>query len=296
MKIEKYVASLAPSMRKDQILDDIISVRKELKEATIPAYETIATLLGKWKWKSKEMQGYATAFGRIVSGGHLVDSILKGLKEISGALDVAEDYITKTYNEETVSAAITYKKANVLQFVDAIAFITRYARRYANYMLVCETSMFEDSDTSLTEAFAPAELSFIEGNFVMFCQGFKAIAIPAKEVQARIEEAPEVIVKSASANLIGETLGAKKTDSFGLNFIAAKWNPFYHIGKAIAEFQVSSYNAAKEELQLVQMRKLFLEKLNAKKPDAALAHEIQYTEGRLQNLTVKLAKQEAAYA
>jgi hypothetical protein len=296
MKIENYVAGLSPSMRKDQVLDDITNVRKELVQATIPAYETISTVFGKWKWKSKEMQTHATAFGRMVGGGQMVEVILKGLRDVSAALTVAEDYIVKTYNSEVASTAITYKKANVLQFVDAIAFLTRYARRYANYMLVCETATIPDSDTNLKEAFAPAELSYIENNFTMFCQALKAIAIPAKEVEKRIEEAPEVIVKSASASVLGETMGAKKTDSFGLNFIAAKWNPFYHIGKALAEWQVNSYNAAKEELQLVQMRKLYLEKLNAKKPDAALAQEIQYTEGRLQNLTVKIARQEASYA
>jgi hypothetical protein len=296
MKIEKFVAGLAPSMRKDQILGDIANVRKELNESTLPAYEAISTLFSHWKWRSEEMKSMSSTFSRLAGGGNMVESLLKGLKEVSAALDTAEDYIMKTYNEEMAVSALTYKKAGVLQFVEAIAYVTKFSRKLANYMLVCETAVLDDSDTVINEAFTPFERGYLEGGFMTFCQAFKAIAIPVAAVKARIEEAPEVIVKAAAAGIMHETLGEKKTDSFGLNLIAAKWNPFYHIGKAIAEWQVSSYNASKEELQLVQMRKLLLEKLAAKKPDAALSQEINYNEGRVQNLNAKIAKMEASYA
>jgi hypothetical protein len=295
MKIEKYVATLMPSIRKDKVLEDIAVVRKELRDATIPSYAAIIGFFGKRKWTSKEMQSFAQTFARLVHGGNLVEIIGKGLDEMDKALDVAEAYITKAFNEETVSAAITYKKAGVLQYVDAIAFLTRYARRLANYMLVCETAT-EDSDTKLADSFAPAELAYLNGNALVFCQAFKAIAIPATAVEKAIEAMPEIVVKAAAAGVAEEIHGAKKIDAFGMGLIPAKWNLFYHVGKAFAEWQVSNYNAAKEEMQLVQMRKLYLEKILAKKPDAALQTEIQYTEGRLLNLSAKIGKMEAAYA
>lgn len=295
MKIEKYVATLLPSIRKDKVLEDIAVVRKELRDTTIPSYAALIGFMGKWKWRSKEMQSFAQTFSRLAGPGHMIEVIGKGLDEMDKALGVAEAYITKAFNEETVTAAITYKKAGVLQYVDAIAFLTRYARRLANYMLVCETAV-EDTDTKLAESFAPAELGYIGGNFMIFCQAFKSIAIPATAVEKAIEAMPEIIVKAAAAGVTEEIHGAKKVDAFGVGFIPAKWNIFYHVGKAIAEWQVSNYNAAKEELQLVQMRKLYLEKINARKPDAALQTEIQYTEGRLLNLSAKIGKMEAAYA
>lgn len=294
MKIEKYVATLMPSIRKDKVLEDIAVVRKELRDSTIPAYGAIFPLFGKWKWRSKEMQSFSSTFARLVGGGNMVEVIGHGLDELDKALDVAEQYIIKAFNEELVTAAITYKKASVLQFVDAVAFLTRYARRLANYMLVCETAV-DDHDTQVAESFAPAEIGFITGQFLTFCQGFKAIAVPAKDVIKRIEDTPEIIVKASSAGVVNEIHGTKRVDAFGMGLIPGRWNPFYHMGKAIAEWQVSGYNAAKEELALVQMRKLYLEKLNAKKPDAALQSEIQYTEGRLLNLSAKIGKMEVAY-
>jgi hypothetical protein len=296
MKVEQYIASLAPSMRKDKILDDLAVVRKELRDATIPAYETILTLMGKWVWRSPEMKAMSGNFSRIVGGKGVVPTILEGLRNIQANLDVVEDVIIKTFNEELVTAAITYKKANILQYLDACAFLSTYARRFANFLLVCETQGLDGSDTKVHEAFTPAELGFINGKFLTFAQAMVAVACNSKEVLKRIDDAPDVIVKAANASMVAETLGAAKVDSMKLGFISAKWNPFYHIGKAWANWQVSNYDAAKEELQLVQMRKLYLEKLHAKKPDAALAQEIEYNEGRLQNLHAKLAKMEADYA
>jgi hypothetical protein len=296
MKIEKYVASLLPAIRKDKVIEDIAAIRKELRDVTIPVYASIAVVFGKWKWQSEEMKAKASAFNRLAGGGNVVEVIGHGLDKLDGALTVAEEYIMKAYNEETVTSAITYKKAAVLQYVDAISFVVKYARRFANYMLVAESAKFPDSDTNLKTSFAPAEISYIETNFMMFCQALKALAIEPKEVQKRIDETPDIIVKASSAGMMEEIHGASRVDAFGMNFISSKWNPFYHIGKAYAEMQVSGYKAAREELALVQMRKLYLEKLQAKKPDAALAQEIEYSEGRLQSLHANIAKMEAAYA
>ncbi len=296
MKVEQYIATLAPSMRKDKILDDLACVRKELKDATIPAYESIAVIFGKWKWRSAEMTTMSASFSRVMGGKGVVPTILEGLRNLQANLDVVEDIIIKTFNEELVSSALTYKKAGILQYLDAVSFLSRYARKFANFMLVAETQDLPESDTKLVEAFTPYELGFISGKFLMFAQGMNAAACPSKEVIKRISEAPDVLVKAANASMVEQTLGVAKTDSMKLGFVSSTWNPFYHIGKALAEHQVDGYNSAKEELQLVQMRKLYLEKLQAKKPDAALAQEIDYTEGRVQNLNAKIAKMEASYA
>jgi hypothetical protein len=296
MKVEQYIATLAPSMRKDKILDDLACVRKELKEFTLPAYDSISILFDKWKWKSEEMKAFSLSFNRVVGGKGVVPTIREGLKTVLANLDVLEDLIVKTFNEELVMSAITYKKATILQYLDAVSFLSKYARRFANYMLVCETSILADSDTSIGEAFTPAELGFIGSKFLVFAQAMVALSCKPQDVIKRIEMAPEVIVKAASAAVLEQTLGREKVDPIKIGLISAAWNPFYHIGKAIAAWQVDSYNSAREELQLVQMRKLYLEKLQDKKPDAALAQEIEYAEGRVQNLNAKIAKMEADYA
>lgn len=296
MKVEQYISTLQPSMRKDKILDDLAVVRKELSEATIPAYESIAVLFAKWKWRSEEMKTKSQMFSRVMGGKGVVPTILDGLKLIYSNLDTVEQMVVKTFSEELISSSITYKKATVLQYLDACMFLSKYARKFANYLLVCETQGLDESDTVLSEAFAPAELGYIEGKFLIFAQAMSALAVSGKEAIKRIDDAPDVVVKAAALGVLEQTLGSAKTDPMKLGFISAAWNPFYHIGRAIASWQVDNYNSAKEELQLVQLRKLYLEKLQAKKPDAALAQEIQYMEGRVQNLNSKIARMENDYA
>jgi hypothetical protein len=277
MKVEQYIATLAPSLRKDKILDDLGVVRKSLKDTTIPAYETLDTLFGKWKWQSPEMKTMSTSFGRLAGNKGVVPTI-------------------QQFNEEVVSTALTYKKATILQYLEAVSFLSTFARKFANFLLVAETATFPDSDVTLQTSFAPAEISYIQDKFLMFAQALVALSGKPEDIEKRLNESPDVVVKAASAGALEQTLGKTKTDPMKLNFISSTWNIFHHIGKAIAEWQVSKYNGAKEELQLVQMRKLYLEKLQAKKPDAALAHEIEYMEGRVQNINAKIAKMEADYA
>lgn len=296
MKVEQYIATLAPSLRKDKILDDLGVVRKGLKDATIPAYETLESLFGKWKWQSPEMKTMATSFGRLAGNKGVVPTILEAMTNTAKALDVVEDMIIKQFNEEVISTALTYKKATVLQYLEAVSFLSTYARKLANFLLVAETATFPDSDVTVATSFAPAEISYIQDKFLMFTQALVALSGKPEDIEKRLSEAPDVVVKAASAGALEQTLGKTKTDPMKMNFISSTWNVFHHIGKAFAEWQVSKYNGAKEELQLVQMRKLYLEKLQAKKPDAALAHEIEYMEGRVQNLNANIAKMEADYA
>jgi hypothetical protein len=296
MKVEQYIATLAPSLRKDKILDDLGNVRKGLREATIPAYDALDTLFGKWSWRSEDMKSISSSFGRIAGSKGMVPTILEALNNTARNLDVVEQMVISQFNEEVVSSALTYKKASILQYLDAVQFISNYARKLANFLMVAETATFPESDVAVKTSFVPAEVNFIHDKLTMFAQALVAIACKPDELSKRIDEAPEVVVKAATAGAVAQTLGSAKTDPMKMNFIASTWNPFYHIGKAIAEWQVGKYNSAKEELQLVQMRKLYLEKLQAKKPDAALASEIDYMEKRVQDMNAKIAKMEADYA
>jgi hypothetical protein len=296
MKIEAYLASLFPTLRKDQILDDVRNTRVELRETTLPAYEVATPLLGKWKWKSEEMKSFSTSFSRLVKGGNMISVIGSGLQETIGTLAAAEGYVIKSYNEEVASVALTYKKANVLQFIEAVAFVSKYARKFINYAFVHETALIPDSDTTTKDAITPAEEKWISQNFIPFCTAFASVAQAVKSVEEAIESIPEITIKSSDPHALRETLGEKRLDPFKFGFINAKMNPFYWWGKWSAEGEVARYNAAKEELRLVQLRKLNLEKLNERKPDAALQREIQYTENRAQGLNAQIAKMEAKYA
>ncbi|WP_144106604.1 hypothetical protein [Paraburkholderia sp. BCC1886] len=296
MKIEQYLATILPSFKKDQILDDVRNTRVELREATLPAFEVAHGLLGHWKWKSGEVKDVASNFQRLVKGGNLVTVITEGLRDTVETLALAESFVMKSYNEEVVSQALTYQKANILQFIEAVAFVSRYSRKLLNFIFVNETRATAP-DSVQKDALTPYEIKWIDDNLVTFCTAFAAVAQPVKKVEDAFDGIPEIVVKSSNADVLKAMAGGeKRLDPFRFGFIDAKMNLFYHVGKWLAEGQVERYNAAKEELRLVQLRKLNLEKIAEKKPDAALQQEIEYTESRVQGLNAKIAKMEAEYA
>ena len=81
-----------------------------------------------------------------------------------------------------------------------------------------------------------------------------------------------------------------------MRFIPVWLNPIYHIGMRIAEWQAKRYKSAKEELSLLQLRKLNLERVSAGKPDAKIQSEIKYLEARIQGLNFDIDEMEKKYA
>jgi hypothetical protein len=296
MKFISYVTTLFPRLRRDMVLDDIRNTRVELTTSTIPAFSAATELLGKWKWKSDPMQGCAASFAQLVGRGSLFETIERGLKESETTLALAETYVTKTYNEEISPEALTFRKANVLQFIEAVAFVSRFARKLANFALVVEALPFAEEDDTFAHALQPGEVKWIDDNFVSFCTAFRAVSAPVKKIEETFEAIPDILVKTADAAALKETIGDAKLDPFRFGFVPLKMNPFYSLGKWQAEWQVQRFNEAKDELKLVQLRRLKLEKLVEKKPDAALEHEIEYMENRVQGLNARIARMEAGYA
>lgn len=91
-------------------------------------------------------------------------------------------------------------------------------------------------------------------------------------------------------------MGSAKVDPFQMDLIPIWLNPIYHIGMFVSEWQADRYKAAKEEVRLLQLRKLNLEKTIEKKPDAKIQHEIEYLSNRVQGMNFKIEKMEKDYA
>ena len=164
------------------------------------------------------------------------------------------------------------------------------------YIYICETSVFEESDTTLVDSFSKAEIEWINHNFIAFCAAFNITSGKPQQVEKQFSNIPDIVVTGDNAHTLGATIGEDKIDPFQMSLIPIWMNPIYHIGMFVAEWQSDRYKAAKEEVRLIQLRKLNLEKLSEGKPDAKIQKEIAYMETRIQGLNFKLAKMEKANA
>lgn len=298
MNISKYLKSLLPSFGRAEVEEDIRITRAEIKEFTQPAYTQAAQMFRGWKFKSKVLEPQFDTFGRMVkqsSGHNPVETIAAAWPLVLENLESAEKLVTAHVGDTVAGAGLTYLKANLLQFVEACAFTSKFARKFLNYVYVCETSEYDEGGASVAESLAPAEIEWIKANFVTFCQAFNIVTGQPQKIRSQLENIPDIEVTEQNASHLAVTQGSK-VDPMHMGLIPVWMNPIYHVGMFVAEWQADRYKQAKEELKLVELRKLNLEKLAAGKPDAAVQKEIQYLESRVEGLAFKIQKMEQAHA
>jgi hypothetical protein len=299
MKIRNFMASLLPSFGRDQILEDVRITRTEIKEITKPAYDQAVLLFKSWKFKNKDIDVLMAQFARLVKGsghGNAISRIQGMWATVLQNLEDMEELAKKTLNEEVAAAGLTYQKANIIQFIEATAFVSKFARKFLVYVYVAETAEFPDSGTEMADSMTPAEVEWLNANFVSFCTAVNVVNGNPGQVKKQLSDIPDILVTDDNMDTLSATMGEHRMDPFQMRLIPVWMNPVYHVGMAVAEWQASRYHAARDEKRLLELRKLNLEKLTHGKPDAHVQKEISHVESRLQGLNYKLTKMEQANA
>ena len=295
MKIKNFIAALLPTFGTDRVLEDCRITKMELKEVTLPSYDQAALMFKGWKFKSEIMKGHIGSFNNLVksSGGdNMFVTIQKSFKDALINLDQVESLIEKTYSQEVAGGGFTYLKANLLQFVECMHFVSKYARKFLIYTYIHETAQFVEDGAITAESLTPAEQEWITANFINFCSALNVVSGNPGYVKKAISEIPDVVITSDNASTMSHTIGEAKLDPFQMSLIPIWLNPIYHVRMFVAEWQADRYKVAKEELKLLQLRKLNLEKLSEGKQDAAIQKQIEYMEGRIASLNYKIQKVE----
>ncbi|MNU19708.1 hypothetical protein D3C71_79410 [compost metagenome] len=295
MKIGNFLASLLPSFGKDQVLEDCRLTHGEIKNGTLPAYESAAPLLKSWKFKSDKLKNQFAMFSR-VSGmnGNFVDAVAKGLKQANENLDAVEDMISKTYNEDVAASGLTYLKANLLQFVETAGFVSKFARKYLDYIYALETVEVGDQESASAsmETMLKAHVEWLDANFLSFATAFGIVSTPTANLRKVLGNIPDIVVTADNVQTLGATMGQSKLDPMQFGLIPVWLNPIYHVGMVVAEWQAARHKEMQEELRLIQLRKLNLERVAAGKPDAKIQKEIGWLSSRRDELSYKLQKME----
>ena len=293
MKFSEFVAGLLPNFDKSRVIEDIRLRRSELKETTIPVYEGAAPFLSKWSIKSAKVKELEVAFQRITrSRDNMFNHIHKAFPAILKNLEEVEELVEKTYSEDVAAPGLSYLKANLLQFVVCTGFVARYARKLVSYVYIHETGEFEEGGTIVSDSLTPAEQQYIEINFANFCMALQAISGNPANVKHLLNDVPDIIVKADNEQSLGKTMGEDKLDPMGMRFVTGVWSPIYQVRMFVAEYQNARHKEAREELGLLQLRKLNLEQTQSGKPDAAVQKRIDALERRIQDQTVKIKRME----
>jgi hypothetical protein len=295
MKIKDLLSHLLPTFGKDTLLEDIRVTRGSLEQLE-ELYGDAADELKGWKFKSSEVKSMVSTFKSMVGGGdNPIVNIAKGLKTVLKNLDTCETLAASILNGQVAAKGMTYKQAILVQYCDAVFLVEKYARKWLNFVLVMESAEYKENGLPIDESIPKPELEWLKKTFVDFCVAYKAASEQPEKVTKDLESVPEIDVDSSDAKALAHTRGPGLTDPFKLGFIATKANPIYFVRMVIAEWQVKRYKESREELSALQLRLLYLKRLEEGRADAATEQRIRYLESRIQTLSADLADMEKDY-
>lgn len=298
MEIEQFIGKLLPTFGRDRVIEDIRITRGELEELVSVYAEAANLMRNTGSLKNKLVLDKLATFKRIVGTGNdnMIVFISKNLKQVIENLNMAEKLVEASLNPTIASKGLTFKQATVIQYVDAIHFANKYARKLLHYVYVMESSQYAEDQVEAMKALSKPDVTFIEEKFVDFCNAFKTVSADTEDSLKKIEQIPEAEVTPVSVKTMSSTVGPARLDPLKMGFIGTWMNPIYFIRMMVAEWQVKRYNEAKEELIVLRLRCMQLEQQRNGKANAKLEKEIEYTESRIQKLSYEIEQTEKKYA
>jgi len=266
---------------------------------TIPSCRSANSVFPTDKFKSSEVQDIVKQYKRIcrVSGNPtFINSLLKSFENSQVNIAQIGEYSSKIFSTDESSQALSYKKVTIIKYINACNFANMYFKELLNYIYFLET---KELDNTISSDITKAEIKEIKDGFLDFCLAINILNIDYKRIIDSLEELPDANVTELTESTFASTLGQAKMDPLGMNnftnAISVKWNIFYWYATNRAEYTVNQYKLSKQKLELLQLRKYNLEKLQAKEPDAKLEKEIEYLQDRISSLAYKLKEQEESY-
>lgn len=297
MSILAYIRSLAPSFKKNEIVESVNLTSHGLRETTVPLLISATAFFNEHPFTSKEAQGLASIFAKRIQakaeGGVVgtVQAILENALTILAFISKESKYV---YSETEANMALTYVKATYLRIIECAEFASGYAQAWVNWLLILETNAV-DPNVKVQGSLAPNEIKWLNENYLNFLIALTVLSKSVKEIEAGVKGIPDAAITEMTEATFPSTMGSNKTDPFGMRQLSAAVNPFYLFGMMRADSQAKAYKAKKQEAELCELRLLNLQRLHDKQPDAKLQKEIDHMASRVSGLKYDLDKLEKEY-
>lgn len=264
MSLLSFIQSLPAVLERRQIMNAVDQLKLEYDDTISPIIDDVqSTLLGH-PMKSMLNKRMDTVTRRFVSfNGDSIQLILKNLTNIRGYFELLERDVKSAFSVQFTNNSMSFERANVLKFIEALAFYIRYARKYLLFIVAQESAAIGKATAT---KWAPAEIEWIDSYMAEFAGLYQTMAIPPSEFKARIQRSSNAIIDESTYQVAMQSLGAQKTDPLQMDGFSPRQNIFMLVGKYFAEMQVTRYNEAKEECYGLQLRLQELQDLKAGEP------------------------------
>lgn len=294
MEIKKYVESLKGVTSKSDVLSALDSVVQDLGTKTMPLMDTTAAAFSTIKLKSPEVLGYEERYRAMFKLGrndNVFADVQRRLQQVSKNLTVLRSLIERTLPESVSANAIDYRSAVLMQLVDNASFMMRFIRRFIETSVIYETEQYGIYDDYARNNLNRGEVAWVQNRLTYFMITLEALSTDTAQFEKKYESIPNVRVDADSGSDV-PLFGRDRMDPFRLGFIPLAINPFFKVGRWIAEFQAWRYKEAQEDLSRIQKRIMLLEEANAGKANPKIEKEIDILRDKSEALTYRINKAE----
>lgn len=295
-----FLSRMVPSIKRDDINENIINIRNEIIENTLPVIvvcksdiaETDLLLLKEDKYINtmahsiirhcpniKSKTDIFSLFLAICENTHTV------LNELTNLTDL---YFTETLDKDSIS----YPRLQILGIIENAMLISKYIRKYCRYMVALLTA--KKTGTDINKLMNKANIEFINEKFVDFLKACSVLDSYNKvNLKSKLVSIPDVNVTDDGKE--AKMFNERKLDPSGAvnGFLSARWNPFFWFGMKIVDFQHNRYTQAKEEATSLKLEIDYMNSIIGDNGgDAALEIQVKKAKERLDKVEYQIHKYE----
>lgn len=297
MDIKSFVSKVVPSLERSSIRSTLLNAQEEFNHYNKPIFRDAAAKFGRLKFKSKWSEDFEKNLrtaSKVRSNGNAIALIDAMNKDVSNLFDAASRLLDEYFGDDITADSITIPRYNLLQYVEALSFYTRYSRRWLALALTKENNLVHEiaENDSLIEY----DLAWINENKSAFMAVCRILTSHGRDLESVLEKLPEITVTPDTIDFNKELRKEHDVDPMGFGFIRTTLNPAFYGRMFIAAYQVKRLRAANVEAEALQMRILALRAAIDGKPDAQKEARAKWLEEeRLRPLLQEIKETEEEY-
>jgi hypothetical protein len=268
MKITSYIKDFLPSLfGKAGLMEDLRFARSQFTQMQ-DTLSRVDKSLGT-KFKSEQMKHVQQTFTGVAKVGNksVFGFIAANTTNILETIDTLEAITAGEFEERVAAKGLNYRKANLVQLVDAVTFCANFTTKLMTYAMKAEIAASRDEkkmESIPTTDIVPFESDWIKKGLVAYSGAIAIIAKPAKEMLDRLDSIPDILADDVNYSNLKNTVGEAKLDPFMFGVSNFAWNPIRRIRMHAAEAKIARAKSAETELQMTKLRLLQFQRLSVK--------------------------------
>lgn len=303
------IRTFLPSFSRNTVSEQIDMLRAEIKERVLPLYESCIDETTGFRGDKAFSDPSNISDNAIVMKSNInfdnreftfkpknmVEAIYQIFSKMDAKLEYLDELITKSFGNEIVNTQLSYLQANLLRLVELSEFYVLYARRFLIKVVHHEYAHLNrtgQEDSPLVKA----DLVFLSDNLRNFTAMSRIWSVDKENFIRAIKGIPDITISDdAETEAQHNQVYGSKLDPLQAGFLPYFLNPIYHVRNAILHWRNYRINAARAEVEYLELN---IQRLQLKRNGTDNAHldkVIAANVERMKKANTKLARLQEDY-